>query len=52
MLRMYGLGMGLTVASNQRLAKLRELREREAAEREDRPLSHPSTLRFVTGPRR
>jgi hypothetical protein len=29
MLRMFGLGMGLDVASNQRLAKARELRERE-----------------------
>lgn len=35
MLRMYGLGMGLDVESNQRLAKARELRHREELDAED-----------------
>ena len=29
MLRMYGLSMGIDVSSNQRLAKIREIREQE-----------------------
>ncbi len=46
MLRMFGLGMGLDVRSNQRLAKVRELRQRELdaleAERDDEWLTPPS----------